>query len=46
VSVNGKAAAFIGTPPEMFYTHVFPSLPTGRLPFSPIGNSKVPNLHE
>jgi hypothetical protein len=30
-SVNGKAAAFIGTSPEMFYTHLLltSSLPTG-----------------
>jgi hypothetical protein len=33
VSVSGKATAFIGTPPEMFYTHFVSSLPIGPPPF-------------
>jgi hypothetical protein len=29
VSISGKATAFIGTLPEMFYTHFVSSLPIG-----------------
>jgi hypothetical protein len=40
--ISGTAAAFISTPPEMFYTHFF--FPPSRSPhlpaLSPIGNSR------
>jgi hypothetical protein len=40
VSGSGKAAAFIGTLPEMFYTHLLPPCRSAPSPFFfPIGNS-------
>jgi hypothetical protein len=42
VSISGKPTAFIGTPPEMFYTHLFPPCRSALLPlFSPIGFSRL-----
>jgi hypothetical protein len=43
VSASGKATAFIGTPPEMFYTHSFPPCRPAHLPF--FSDRELKNLY-